>query len=850
MNVSARLRIVVLGVLFFAGPLFAQMGDTRDKAGMVQKPPPAEWVRPAPQLSPEDSLKTFTLPPGFRIELVAAEPLIHEPVALDFDPEGRLWVIEMRSYMPDVDGKGEDVPRNDVVILEDTNGDGRMDKRTVYMEGLGLARAVKVLRNGVLIGDPPNLWFTRDTDGDGKMDEKKAIATDFSVRERNPEEGANALIWGLDNWLEGSSYGRRLRFREGNWISTPVTVRGQWGQSMDDYGRLFTNSNEDYLRADLIPNYYTARNPNLALTSRSRRAATGVNYQVDADETVWPIRPTPGVNRGYWESRLRADGSLQKFDAACGPCIYRGDNFPAEFQGNYFNGEPAGHVVRRSVLTDKDGVLSARNAYERTEFLRSTDERFRPVNVYTAPDGTLYVVDLHRGILQHRQYMTSYLRRQILERGLDKGLGDGRIYRIVHEAKKPGPAPALSRASTTKLVETLSHPNGWWRDTAQRLLVEGGDKSAAPKLREMVLSGETDVPVRLKALWTLEGLGAIEPEMIARVMEDGSPKMRLNALRLSEPFLAAKHPALTEQALRHATDSSPEVRRQLMLSLGEAPLSVRTAPLAGMLREAVDEPFVISSVLSGLAGNELAFFEHLLAAREWSELRPGLADVLQSVVGAIVYGGKSEPLNRLLQIAQGDSAAKWQRLAILNGLRASSLRTVDAMPAALDRAAKSSEKEVASAAAELKERLVWPGKFGSEAPPLTAAEKQLFEKGREAFTTICAACHQPDGRGREGVAASLVDSPWVLGPDQYLARIVLKGKTGKTNVTMPPLEMLGNDTLASALTYIRRSWGHNAAPVSPATISSWREAIILRSQPYTEAELADLRDKNGAAPVK
>jgi mono/diheme cytochrome c family protein len=163
------------------------------------------------------------------------------------------------------------------------------------------------------------------------------------------------------------------------------------------------------------------------------------------------------------------------------------------------------------------------------------------------------------------------------------------------------------------------------------------------------------------------------------------------------------------------------------------------------------------------------------------------------------------------------------------------------MPAALESAAKASEPDVARAASELKSRLVWPGKFGADPAPLTAAEQQLFEKGQAAYTTICAACHQPDGRGREGVAAPLIDSPWVLGADEFLARIVLKGKTGKTNVTMPPLEMLGDETLAAALTYIRRSWGHTAAPVSPTTIGHMREAIILRSQPYTESELETLR---------
>jgi glucose/arabinose dehydrogenase/mono/diheme cytochrome c family protein len=841
MNAAQRLLLVASALACSALRVAAQMGDTRDKPGSVQKPPPPEWNLPAPRLSPEESLKTFRLPPGFRIEIVAAEPLIHEPVALDFDADGRLWVAEMRSYMPDVDGKGENQRINRVVVLEDTDKDGRMDKSTVYLDGLGFVRTVKVLRHGVLIGDPPNLWFTRDTNGDGRADEKTAIATDFSAAERNPEEGGNALIWGLDNWISGSSYGRRFRLQDGKWIDAPVAVRGQWGQSMDDYGRLYTNSNEDYFRADLISNHYPARNPNLVLPFRSARAANGVNYQVDADQSVWPIRPTPGINRGYQQNRLRPDGSMRNSDASCGPAIYRGDNFPAEFYGNYFSAEPAGNVVRRSIVTETDGILGGRKAYEGKEFLSSTDERFRPVNVYTAPDGTLYVVDLHRGILQHRQYMTSYLRRQIVERGLDQGLGDGRIYRIVHESKKPGPPPALSRAATPQLVATLSHANGWWRDTAQRLLVENGDTSAAPQLRELALTPTTSEPVRLKALWSLEGLGALDAATVERVMDDATPKLRSAALRLGEPFLAANHAELTARALKLARDPSREVRLQLALSLGEAPAPVRLPALADLARADAETPFLIAAVASSLAGNELSFLERLLAAPDWRESRPGLAEVLQTLAAAIAHEGQADRLDRLLQFATNESEPKWQRLALLNGIRGSGLRNVAAQPAALAAAAKAADPEIAKGAGELMTRLVWPGKFGAGPAPLTPAEQQLFEKGRTAYTTICAACHQPDGRGLAGVAAPLVDSPWVLGPDKFLARIVLKGKTGKTNVTMPPLEMLGNETLAAALTYIRRSWGHTAPPVSPATIGDMREAIIVRSEPYTEAELEALR---------
>ena len=826
--------------------LRAQMGDQRDTAGSVQKPPPAAWSLPAPALTPQEALKTFSLPPGFRVEIVASEPLIHEPIAMDFGPDGRLWVVELRSYMPDADGKGENEPINRVVVLEDTDGDGRMDKSTVYMDHLGLVRAIKVLEHGVLIGEPPNLWYTRDTNGDGKADEKIAIATDFSQAEMNPEGGGNALLWGLDNWIGGSSYGRRFKLQSGKWIDSPVTNRGQWGQGMDDYGRMYTNSNSDYLRVDLVPNHYPARNPNLIPSGRRASSGNGVNYQPDADQTVWPIRPTPGVNRGYWEGQLRANGTLKEFTAACGPTIYRGDNFPAEFYGNYFSCEPSAHVVRRSIITEKDGILSAKNAYQEKEFLSSTDERFRPVNLYTAPDGSLYLVDLYRGILQHRQFMTSYLRKQIVERGLDKNLGLGRIYRIVNEAKKPGPQPKLGQATPAQLVATLSHPNGWWRNTAQRLLVERGEKSVVPDLRKLALSPQTSEPVRLGALWTMEGLGAIDPEIVSQVMDDPSPKMRVNALRLSEPYLVSGSAKLAEGVTKHARDASPEVRLQAALSLGELGTAARDAALADLLRTEAESPFMISAAVSGLAGRELAFLERLTAAPDWREAKKGYTEVFETLGAAIAQSGDAATLDPLFRIIRTEKDAKWQRLALLNGMKTSNIRKISALPPELEAAAKASDPDIAKGASDLMARFSWPGKFGSGPLPLTAAEKELFEKGRTAFTTICAACHQPDGRGLPGIAASLVESPWATGPEQLAARIVLKGKTGKMLVAMPPLEMLPDETLAAALTYVRRSWGNEATPVSVATIAGMRRAVIVRGQPYTEKELEELRT---AAPI-
>ncbi len=814
------------------------MGDLRDPAGLVQPPPPATWNIPAaPALSPEAALKSFRLPAGFRIELVASEPLIGDPVALDFDAQGRLWVVEMRSYMPDIDGRGEGDRINQVVVLEDTDGDGRMDKRSVYMDGLGLVRAIKVLERGVIIADPPNLWLTRDTDGDGRADEKQTIATDFSLAEMNPELGPNSLVWGLDNWLSAAEYGRRWRLADGKWISQPAAIRGQWGQTMDDFGRLYTNSSESYLRTDLISHHYPARNPQVVPPPRGERTlSTGVNYPSDPDQAVWPSRVTAGVNRGYWETQLRKDGTLATFTAACGPAIYRGDNFPAAYQGNYFAAEPCAHLVRRSILVEGGGVVTGRNAYTDTEFLTSSDERFRPVNLYSAPDGTLYVVDMYRGLVQHREFMTTFLRRQIVERKLDKPIGYGRIYRIVHEDRSPGPQPRLARLASAELVETLSHANGWWRDTAQRILVERGDQTIVPAVRRLARS-DAALRTRLHAAWTLEGLGALDRELVHELLRDAEPKLRAAALRFSEPWLRPDEDGLLAAVKSKVVDPDPAVRWQLALSVGAAPVPQRISILEQVLRAEGESPFLIFGALSSVAGAEIAFLEHLLASSAWRAPRSGAEALFAQLAATVFRGGDEAAQAELLQRIELESEPKWRRLALLSGIAASNVRKLSIQPISLQAVARSSEAEVAARAGELLAQLNWPGKFPLGAAPLTTAEKELIAHGRTVYERSCAGCHQLNGQGLDGAALPLVGSKWVGGSDRILARIVLKGKMGKSSAMMPPLEMLSNRDLAAALSHVRQSWGHEFPPVLPATVAEMRRAIIVRSQPYTDGEL-------------
>ena len=489
----------------------------------------------SPPLSPAEALQTFYMPPGYRVELVASEPMIQEPVAIDWDVEGRLWAVEMPGFMADLTGSNEHDPIGRVVVLEDTNADGRMDKRTVFADGLVLARSLKVLDLGVLVAEPPNLWLMRDTNGDLRADVKELVSNQFSRRDGDPQNAGNGFPWALDNRLyTAGETDLQLRLKNRTFELQKTLHRGEWGVTEDDAGRIYRNTNESALHVDLVPTAYFARNPHLLRTRGSYERLADDNPDLNA---VWPVRPNPGTNRAYQVGIDRPDGSLAKFTSVCAPLVYRGDRLPAELYGNVFVAEPAANVVSRLVLDDSGDALRARKAYERGEFLASTDERFRPVYLSNAPDGTLYVVDMYRGIIEHRISTTIYLRDQILARKLDRPTGMGRIYRVVHDTTARDTARGPVNASAADLVAMLSHPNGWRRETAQRLLVERGDKSIAPALVKVAGAG-TEWRTRLRALWTLDGLDAIEPALVTQALEDPSREIRLNAVRLSERWLA------------------------------------------------------------------------------------------------------------------------------------------------------------------------------------------------------------------------------------------------------------------------------------------------------------------------
>ncbi len=864
----------------------------------------------SPVLSPEDEMKTFYMPPAYHVELVASEPMIEEPILIDWDADGRMWVIEERGYMQDLPATNERAPLGRISVLEDTDHDGKMDKKTVFMDGLVLPRALKVLDHGVLIGEPPHLWLARDTNGDLKADTKELVVDTYGQELGNIEHNANSLTWALDNWMYTSEHNGYLRLKDGKFEYQQTLPRGQWGATQDDAGRIYRNTNEAALFVDLLPARYFMRNPNLVRTRGSYES-----LQNDEVNTVWPVRPTPGVNRGYQDGILRPDGRLAHFTSVCSPTVYRGDRLPRELYGNVFVAEPAANLVSRIIVSDDGTTLRSKKAYPDAEFLASTDERFRPVYLSSAPDGTLYVVDTYHGIIQHKGFITEYLRDQILSRKLDHPNGHGRIYRIVHDTTRRDRQPALSKATPAQLVETLSHPNGWWRDTAQRLLVERGDRSIAKTLTDKA-EHAPDWRTRIHALWTLDGLDAIEPSTVVHALDDSSRDVRVSALQISERWLAQPNDQVQQAVLKRSADSDWAVRRQLAATLGAFPAnSAGESAIVTMLDRFGDDPLVVDAAISGLRGREWTVLQRLLGDQTAT---PQRSAAITTLAATIVKGAQDSAAQAVLTAISEENRAAWQRRALMSGVevvlagaplpgaapaRGNLNAAADTAPgsrggpggarafpddtngrgagggagggraggggigrgrgggASLALASEpatfatlaSGTGDLSARAKTVFARMTWPGKPAEPgfAPlaPLTPEQQKLYDVGQTLFNSVCMACHGDDGKGRAGLGPPLIGSQFALAQPVVPIRILLQGKEGTVGL-MPPLgATLTDDQIAGALTYVRRQWGNAAGPVDPNTVKEVRSATTGRTRPWTNDELTAIGGgRGGQAP--
>jgi mono/diheme cytochrome c family protein len=761
-----------------------------------------------------------------------------------------MWVLEMPGFMSEANGANSREPINNVVVLEDTNNDGAMDKRTVFADKLVLPRALKVLDAGVLVGEPPNLWLMKDTDGDLKADTKDLVSDTYGRAAASIEHNANSLFWGIDNIIYTSEHDWHLRFRNGKFETIPTLARGQWGASMDDAGRIFRNVNDAPLFADFVAAKYYARNPNLVRTRGLYDPLISREASV-----IWPVRQTRGVNRGYRDQFFRPDDSSVTIQGVGTPVIYRGDRLPKELYGDAFITDSTTNLVHRYKLVDDgSGRLKAVDGYDKGEILASWDERFRPVNMLPSPDGTLYVVDMYRGIVQEQIYWTDFLRDYINARDLVKPVNLGRIWRIVHDTTKRDQPPALSKAPAATLVKTLAHPNGWWRDKAQQLLVERGDATMAPQLKQLAAQSP-DWKARLHALWTLDGLDAIAVEDVQRALTDKSADVRAAAIRLSERWIAQPNHALAPLVLKLVDDSSWTIRRQLAATVGELPQPARADAALTILSRYGADQITVDATVSGLRGIEGEVLSRLMRAAKHEP------DALSMLAGAVSRGGNVAAVEQLVASATDASVAAADRNALLQGMdlglpSASGGRggrggggrgaAAPAKPVALSAEPKAlttlagESGETGALAKRVVAKLEWPNK---PAPvvvvtPLTAEEQKLFEAGAAVYKNVCSGCHQADGRGLEKVAPPLVESRYTTGPDGGAAtRILLAGKEGTMGL-MPPLGgALTDEQIASVLTYVRREWGNTGAPVSLEDVREVRGLTKTRTRPWTDAEL-------------
>ncbi len=848
-------------ILTAALPAHAQKGDRKWEE---QSTLPSHLKSPpSPALSPQEALRTFRLPKGFRIELVAHDPMVQDPVAISFDEDGRLWVAEMRGYMQDLKNAGEHDPIGRVSVLEDLDGDGVMDRSTVFLDQLVLPRAIANVKGGALIADHRKLMFAEDRDGDGRADRVKVVDPDYSGA-GNVEHSPNGLLRGLDNWYYNAKSKSRYRLRGSRWIEEETEFRGQWGITQDDFGRLFYNYNWDQLRGDFVPPNCLNRNPH-------HEPSTGVNERIATNQTVHPIRMNTGVNRGYRPGVLDEAGKLYEFASACAPLIYRGELFPEEFRGNAFVCGPGANIVKRNILVeDEDGIrVRAKDAYPDRDFLASTDERFRPVNLANGPDGAFYVVDMYRGIIQHRDYMTTHLRDEILARKLEEPIHLGRIYRVVSTAKPRRAAPKMARATNDELVELLDHENGWTRDTAQRLLVERDATEAADALADLALSKGSSWRARVHALWTLKGL-EIGGWGEGRLWNDDDARVRIQALLAMGSAARASRHSRTVGRMWFSpvlADDQPRVALQQILSFGWLSGAARSGGASMLLhgsRLFGEDPLFRDAVLSGLEDREWSFLELCWDQESNREQSPGNALLIESLASATIASRRKSDIRGLVaKLNETTAEEAWKRDAILTGLSVSAGRR-DGKPMWLWREpdflkdiASVEDRQTRWRLERAKKLFSWPGhdpgkRSRSEVKPLTPAQEDLFSLGRQKFLLTCAPCHGAEGKGMKPLGPPLLDSDWVLGTDERLMRIVLHGLEGPVHVNgreyappdilpnMPSVGVMTSEELAAILTYIRRAWGHEADPVAPHAVTRVRDTNVDRTTPWTEKELLEI----------
>jgi putative membrane-bound dehydrogenase-like protein len=627
-----------------------------------------------PPLSPQQARAAFRVSPGLRVELVAAEPDIESPVAVAFDEDGRLWVVEMRDY-PNGPVPGQP-PEGRIRVLEDRDGDGRYERNTVFAEQLLFANGLLPWKDGVIVTAAPHILFLQDTDGDGKADKREVLYEGFAAL--NPQLRVSHPVLGLDGWvyvangLRGGQVirsgqkdakplnlgGMDFRFDLVHDRHEAISGMGQYGNTFDDWGRRFVCDNRHHLRHVVLPSRYVQRNPFLAVPEPVEDVSELGEGPLSSGGKIYPL------SKNWTTSNLHAG----RFTAACGVLVYRGTLLPPEYRGCAFTCDPTGNLVHQEVLRQKGATFSSKPPKEGVEFLATPDDWCRPVSLAHGPDGALYVVDMYRAVIEHPEFMPQELKnRPDLTLGKDRG----RIWRIVPEKGAPkGERPRLSQASVAELVKLLEHPDAWWRTTAQRLLLQRQDRSAIEPLRKLVAESK-EALARLHAAWLLESCDALEEGLLMRLLKDEHPRLREHAILLAERLLP-KSREVQQRVIALAEDADPQVRFQAALSLGEWDDDRILLPLARIALAGLADRWTRYAVASAVPARAGALLVTLLrppfdlAAKAMPE-RLGLLRDLAALAGGRRDSGEVAAVLSTLAAVAGSDALRWQMTG-LDGL--------------------------------------------------------------------------------------------------------------------------------------------------------------------------------------
>jgi putative membrane-bound dehydrogenase-like protein len=632
-------------------------------------PPPGQRVVPEAKndlprgLTPHEALSTFRLPPGFKIEIAACEPLVRDPIALDWGADGKLWVVEMGDYPLGVDGKGK--PGGVVRFLEDTNGDGVYDKQTTFLDDLPFPTGVMPWRGGVLVASAPDIFYAEDRDGDGKADHREILFTGFA--QGNQQHRLNGFDLGLDGWVYGANgdsggtirsvktgkivniQGRDFRFQPDTGEFEAESGQTQYGRHRDDWGNWFGNNNPTWGWHFVLSDSDLRRNPYYA--------APDPKQPLEPDTRLYPISRIL--------TRFNDPGAAGHVTSANSPTPYRDDLFGPKFATSLFVSEPVHNLVHRMILEPNGASYRGVRAPGEVgcEFLASSDNWFRPTQMKTGPDGALWVADMYREVIEHPEWIPAAVQKRI---DLRAGSQEGRIYRIYPTDRRPRPIPRLDQLDTSGLVAAFESPSGWQRDTAQRLLQHSKDLSAIEPLRLLVRTTKRP-QTRLQAIWALAVLGGLDEATALAGLADPHPLVRRGVIKAGESLLMAA-PRLAAAMLRAVDDSDSRVRLQLALSLGNWGDARAGSALARILCHDRYDPWITAAVLSSAlphvttllaelfrAGPEpppLACIEPLVVLAGSSCDRPAI----DSLIGAL---GKAA--------GKGGTYASWQ-YAALRGL--------------------------------------------------------------------------------------------------------------------------------------------------------------------------------------